>query len=225
MVVVSSPGRVIVDSTVLAGSCVVIVEETPGSVKVVVVIWPGCVKVSTTVSGGDMLTDVTVSCGKVRVDTMVETTVLGGIWVVIVEISPSAVVVVVMTWGGKVRVLSCVDTSVTVSSTVCVGPGIVTGTLISTVRSDVKTTVCGIVCVNVVVIKISEKTVSVITLVVPDRVRVDTMNSVDVDVDTDVDTLVVRDVVVTLTTSVVVVGRRLMKVSTGPGTETVSTEV
>jgi len=144
---------------------------------------------------------------------------------VIVEVSPSNVVVVVVTWGGRVRVLSCVDTSVTVSSTVSVGPGMVTGmvtgTVVSIVRSDVTTTVCGIVSVNVVVMNISEKTVSVVTLVVPDRVRVDTMNCVDVEVDTDVDTLVVRDVVVTLITSVVVVGVKLMIVSIGPGTDTV----
>jgi len=140
---------------------------------------------------------------------------------VIVEVSPSNVVVVVVTWGGRVRVLSCVDTSVTVSSTVSVGPGMVTGTVVSIVRSDVTTTVCGRVSVNVVVMNISEKTVSVVTLVVPDRVRVDTMNCVDVDVDTDVDTLVVRDVVVTLITSVVVVGVKLMIVSIGPGTDTV----
>ena len=143
----------------------------------------------------------------------------------IVEVSPSKVVVVVVTWGGRVRVLSCVDTSVTVSSTVSVGPGMVTGTVVSIVRSDVTTTVCGTVCVNVVVINISETTVSVVTLVVPDRVRVDTIYSVDVEVDTDVDTLVVRDVVVTLTTSVVVVGVKLMIVSIGPGIDTVSTEV
>jgi hypothetical protein len=49
---------------------------------------------------------VTVACGKVRVDTIVDTTVLGGIWVVIVEVPPSRVVVVVMTCGGNVRVLS-----------------------------------------------------------------------------------------------------------------------
>lgn len=53
---------------------------------------------------------------------------------------------------------------VSVSSTVCVGPGVV----ITIVRSDVKTTVSGTVCVNVVVTNTSEITVSVLTLVVPD---------------------------------------------------------
>jgi hypothetical protein len=46
-----------------------------------------------------------------------------------------------------------------------------------------------------------------------------------VDVETDVDTVVVRDVVVMLTTSVVVVGWKLMMVSIGPGTDTVCTVV
>jgi hypothetical protein len=50
-----------VESTVLAGSCVVNVVELPGRVKVVVVIWPGCVNVSTMVSGGETLTEVTVT--------------------------------------------------------------------------------------------------------------------------------------------------------------------
>jgi hypothetical protein len=95
--------------------------------------------------------------------------------------------------------------------------------VITIVRSDVKTTVSGTVCVNVVVTNTSEITVSVLTLVVPDRVRVVSINSVVVEVDTDVDTLVVRDVVVILTTCVVVVGWKLMMVSIGPGTDTVST--
>lgn len=98
----------------------------------------------------------------------------------IVEVSPSRVVVVTMTCGGRVRVLSEVDTSVTVwvrlsvsstvvvtvsvSSTVCVGPGVV----MMKVRSDVKVTVVGRVCVNVVVINTSEVTVSVLVIVVPD---------------------------------------------------------
>jgi hypothetical protein len=54
--------------------------------------------------------------------------------------------------------------TVSVSSTVCVGPGVVR----VKVRSDVKTTVVGRVCVNVVVINTSEVTVSVLVIVVPD---------------------------------------------------------
>jgi hypothetical protein len=62
-------------------------------------------------------------------------------------------------------------------------------------------------------------------LIANSQVRVVSTNCVVVDVETDVDTVVVRDVVVMLTTSVVVVGWKLMMVSIGPGTETVCTEV
>jgi hypothetical protein len=62
-------------------------------------------------------------------------------------------------------------------------------------------------------------------LIVDSRVRVVTTISVAVEVETDVDTLVVRDVVVILTTCVVVVGWKLMMVSIGPGIDTVSTDV
>jgi hypothetical protein len=96
--------------------------------------------------------------------------------VVKVVSGPGSVVVVTMTCGGKVKVLSCVsilkEVSVTVRKTVSVvtsvwvGPG----TLICEVmvRSVVRTMVCGTVVVNVAVKYTSLMLVDVLVIVVPD---------------------------------------------------------
>jgi hypothetical protein len=223
-----SPGKVTVESCVVAGSWVVTVERLPGSVRVDVTIWPGCVNVSVMVVGNKIDVEVTVVGARVRVETAVEMTVLGGISVVIVDVAPGSVVVVTKVWGGNVNVLSWVDTSVrvcttvSVRSTVSVGPGTSTvGPGISIVCSEVMITVCGTSSVNVDVTKTSETIVWVLMLVEPGRVIVVGMNSVVVNVDTDVDMLVVQEVSVVLTVCVVVVGCKLIMVSIGPGIETV----
>ena len=55
-----------------------------------------------------MLMEVTVTCGSVEIDVTVETTVLGGSWVVTMEVGPWTVVVVTIVCGGNVIVLNCV---------------------------------------------------------------------------------------------------------------------
>lgn len=52
--------------------------------------------------------EVTVTCGNVRVEVIVENTVLGGNWVVIVCVGPGTVVVVVIVSAGNVIVLNWV---------------------------------------------------------------------------------------------------------------------
>ena len=81
---------------------------------VVVIICPCSVTVLVNVIGGEMLIVVTVTCGSVDVEVTVETIVLGGSCVVKVCAEPETVVVVTLVWGGRVMVLTILDTSVVV---------------------------------------------------------------------------------------------------------------